>query len=332
MNEVIFTTEGPLGVITLNRPQALNALNLAMIQGIKSQLKHWGKSTDIKAVLVRSHSERAFCAGGDIRAVYEYKQQGRNDIANFFQEEYSLNEMIKNYPKPYIALMHGITMGGGLGISIHGSLRIAADNLTLAMPETGIGFFPDVGGSYFLSRAPGETGTYIGLTSARLEVSDAYYAKLIDKVIDHRQLDKVFNQLQQNITTDIHSNTPPSSKLASHRKLIDECFSANSVEEIVARLQSTSHPWADETRNALQTKSPTSLKVTLKALRLATTLNFHQCMQMEFGIATEFLKNHDFFEGIRAVLIDKDQKPAWQPNTLEQVDKSIVDRYFSASH
>lgn len=303
MQYLSFNIKNNTGFITLDRPKALNALNLNMIREIHQQLQHWEFTPNIHRVVILSHHDKAFCAGGDIRDIYIAHQKGNINIHPYFKEEYDLNAYIKYYPKPYIAVINGITMGGGLGISIHGSLRIAVNNLILAMPETGIGFFPDIGSTYFLSRCPNQIGIYLGLTGTRLNASEALYAGLIDQII---------------------GEPPAMNHLETYLDIINSCFKYNTIEEILSALLKINNPWANKIHDLLLTKSPTSLKLTLRALRKAITQDFNSCMAMEYKLACYCLENHDFFEGIRAAVIDKDQHPRWNPARLEDVDEQSI--------
>jgi enoyl-CoA hydratase len=298
MQYLSFSVRKETGFIILNRPEALNALSLDMIRGIHEKLKIWEAESNIRQVYIMSNNDRAFCAGGDIRAVYEAHKRNEKNIKDYFKEEYALNTYIKHYPKPYISIINGITMGGGLGISIHGSLRIATNALTLAMPETGIGFFPDIGATYFLSRIPHNLGIYLGLTSARLNATETLYIGLIDQII---------------------GTPPPNNHLETHQKIIEKAFQYKTVEEILETLLREPDPWAKEIYNIILKKSPMSLKLTLKALLKAKNLEFNQCMEMEYKLACYCLEHHDFIEGIRAAVIDKDQNPKWQPEKLSEV-------------
>lgn len=303
MQYLSFNIKNNTGFIILNRPKALNALNLSMIREIHQKLKNWESEQDIHRVVILSHHDKAFCAGGDIRDVYHAHQKGIITINPYFKEEYDLNAYIKHYTKPYIAVINGITMGGGLGISIHGSLRVAVNNLILAMPETGIGFFPDIGSTYFLSRCPGQIGIYLGLTGARLNATEALYAGFIDEIIGEPP---IINHLETNYNT------------------IHQAFQYNTIEEILGALLKTNNTWSTQIHDLILTKSPTSLKITLRALRKATTLDFNSCMAMEYKIACYCIENHDFFEGIRAAVIDKDKQPRWNPATLAEVDEKSL--------
>lgn len=339
MEHVIFTElqgqDGNLGIITLNRPDALNALTQAMINSISQQLDSWAKRTSIKVILIQGNGERAFCAGGDIRAVYK-KQVDKQ----FFAEEYRLNDTIARYPKPFIALCHGITMGGGVGLSTHATIRIATEDYCFAMPETGIGFFPDVGASYFLSRCPGFTGLYLGLTGARLNAAQASSLNLIDFVIPTAAKQSVIEKLA---TTPLAEpvkpfvkallqpfiKSPALAELALSRQIIDACFSKKTIAQIIAALKKQNTSACDAVLKQLAFKSPTSLKVTLALLQQNRTKNLQECLGIEYRLAQHFLTQHDFYEGIRAAVIDKDQQPHWLPESLAKVTKKHVATYFA---
>lgn len=330
---------GDIGIITLNRPQALNALTHDMIHLMHDQLKKWAKATSIKAVIVRAVEGRAFCAGGDLKLTYDRSREKHPMRAIFFHDEYALNKFIFHFPKPYIAFLDGITMGGGVGISIHGSHRVATEKLLFAMPETGIGFFPDVGGTYFLPRLPGYMGYYLGLTGARLKVDDALHLGLVTDKVDSASLEDLLQALAaeklagdakravSEVIKQFSAGSAPSS-LALAQPIIDECFSKSSMESILSALRGSSHPLCQEALTQLSKKSPTSLKVTLKAFSLTKDLDFDAVMEQEYRLARHFLDGHDFPEGIRAVIIDKDQMPHWEPSTLDAVTDLDVTHYF----
>ena len=343
-DEVLFETisgnGGNLGVMTLNRPAVLNSLHHNMVLAMHAQLKVWATDTNIKAVVIRAVEGRAFCAGGDIRSTYDHMRKHDMSIVNFFRDEYQLNRCIYHFPKPYIALLDGITMGGGVGISIHGSHRVATDRLVFAMPETGIGFFPDVGGTYFLPRLPGYTGYYLGLTGARIKIDDCVMLGIMQHKVQQSALphlldalteEKFGNNAHDSVTDIINQFHVPVTiaPLMEYQKLIDECFSLQTMEDILLALQSQSNEFATEAIKSFASKSPTSLKVTLRALQVGRQLDFDACMQQEFRLATRFLLGHDFLEGIRAVIIDKDQTPHWQPANVEEVKNNMVEDYFS---
>ncbi|HEX4046173.1 MAG TPA: enoyl-CoA hydratase/isomerase family protein [Gammaproteobacteria bacterium] len=327
---------GDLGIITLNRPEVLNSLNHTMIQAIYTQLTAWTTADHIKAVVIRAAAGRAFCAGGDLRFVYhsDYK----TNLALFYVE-YQLNSLIFHYPKPYIALLDGITMGGGAGISIYGSHRVATDKLIFAMPETCIGFFPDIGGSYFLPRLPGKLGYYLGLLGVRVNADDCLALGIATHKVTSEVLPEIIEALaaedfqgdsraavMQLLTTFALANTP--SKLIEQQAAINECFAGANIEAIVQSLQQSSNGFCMDAGDAMYKKSPTSLKVTLRALQYGEKLNFDACLEQERRLVQHFLQGHDFIEGIRAALIDKDQTPHWLPGRLEEVTEKMVESYF----
>lgn len=337
--EILFDVQGGIGWVTLNRPQALNALTLNMIRLLDRQLIQWAKDDGIRAVVVTGGGDRAFCSGGDVKAVAVESRdwrEGKSDgrlAQDFFREEYTLNHRIHTFPKPYIALINGIVMGGGVGVSAHGSHRVVTENASFAMPETNIGFFPDVGGGYFLPRCPGQTGTYLALTSKRIKTIDTIYTGFATHCVLQKDLSALVAALQSGEEIDaalekLSSPPPGESELAPHRERIDVCFSSDRVEDIIAALQKDKSPWAEETLKALYAVSPTSLKVALRQIRLGARMPFAQVMTMEYRISQACMKGHDFYEGIRAALIDKDRQPKWQPSRLDDVPDEAVEGYF----
>lgn len=332
---------GNIGTITLNRPKALNALNQNMILALDQQLSQWNEANHIKAIIIRANESRAFCAGGDVRDVYQRKQAGDSDLIHFFRDEYRLNSRIHHFNKPYIALLNGMTMGGGAGISIHGSHRVATKNLIFSMPETGIGFYPDIGATYFLSRLPYKIGFYLGLTGARISYQDCFDVGLIDYCVEEEKFPEIIYALSDaaftgdskaivsEVLQEFSVETQQSNLLVQKEKIM-ECFAKPTVEEILKALTADGSDWCLETATVIKTKSPTSLKVTLQALQRATELEFDECMEIEYRLTNHFLHGHDFFEGVRAVVIDKDQKPHWQPAHLKDVSPEKVEEYFSA--
>lgn len=337
--EEIAGKNGSIGLITLNRPQVLNALNDDMFKALGYYLREWQGKPSIKAVIVRAVEGRAFCAGGDVKSLYLKKLDNDTNIKNFFLDEYTLNRLIYHYPKPYIALLDGITIGGGAGISIHGSHRIATERMTFSMPETTIGFFPDIGASYFLSRLPYKMGIYLGLSGDRISYQDAYELGLVDHIVPHTSLDHLTQALidtdissKQVVTHIIHSFSAPtpSSDLLKKKEEIERSFSPQSIEKIIENLHMSSE-WCQTIAKTLMTKSPTSLKVTLQEITRGEQLDFDACMDMETCMMQHFLEGHDFYEGVRALLVDKDKQPKWKPQKLEDVTESDVLKYFSCS-
>jgi enoyl-CoA hydratase/carnithine racemase len=334
--DVLSKVEGCAGIITLNRPKALNALSLSMIREITRLLIEWKDDPEVRTVIIQSGSEKAFCAGGDIRSVYEARRQGdQNYMAAIFQEEYLLNFMIHMYPKPYISLIDGIAMGGGLGISIHGSHRIVTERSVLAMPETNIGFFPDVGSCYFLNRCPGEIGTFLGVLGESIVAEDALYAGLATHRLPSQELSQVFQALTHAQSAaevdDILQDAAGGQSdcfLQTHRNLIDRCFSYNTIEEIFEALQQESTPVVREWLKGTLKKSPTSLKLALALLRRTKGMPLREVLALDFQVSRHCVEGADFFEGVRAVLVDKDQNPAWKPAHLNEVTQQMIETYF----
>ncbi|MFZ2315957.1 MAG: enoyl-CoA hydratase/isomerase family protein [Gammaproteobacteria bacterium] len=329
--------DGDLGIITLNRPKVLNSLNHDMMVAMLAQLNKWATAVHIKAVVIRAAEGRAFCAGGDLRLLHERRTASDPAATLFFREEYQLNKLIHHFPKPYIAFLDGITMGGGVGISLHGSHRVATERLLFAMPETGIGFFPDVGGTYFLPRLPGRLGYYLGLTGARMGSEDCVALGVANHKVLSTALPLLLSALaSQSLNNDadvsniIKQFDAPISQpvLLEQQAIIDDCFAFDNMEEIVQRLKISHHTVCQEALTMLQKKSPTSLKVTLRAMQKGHQLDFDAVMQQEFRLTTHFCEKHDFIEGIRALIIDKDQTPVWVPATLEAVTEQMVEDYF----
>lgn len=332
-----------IGVITLNRPAVLNSLSHDMIRAIMVQLKHWARDDALQAVVIKACEGRAFCAGGDLRLTYE--RAVAKDVArtSFFQDEYELNRLIFHYKKPYIAFLNGITMGGGVGLSMHGSHRVATDRLLFAMPETGIGFFPDVGGTYFLPRITHEIGTYLGLTGARITVDDARLLGLVTHKVAEEAFPSIINDLlstplyashaKETVTEllDKHAQEVKTSQLMALKDDLNAAFHHNSIEAILTAIKFTGHAFLEAAADMLKKKSPTSLKVTLRALREGGVMDFDACMKQEFRLVEHFLNGHDFIEGIRALIIDKDQSPHWQPADLAHVTDEMVLAYFKDS-
>ena len=337
--DIRFDRQGAVAIVTLDRPRALNALTFDMAAALDARLAAWAEDTDVAAVLIRGAGGRAFCAGGDIRALYDAARRGDLYVRDFYRTEYRLNHRIKTYRKPYIALIDGIVMGGGVGVSVHGSHRVVSERCQFAMPETGIGFFPDVGGSWFLPRCPGRLGPYLGLTGARIGAADMLYCGLATHYMASAELAQLVSALERLARTSDHGvvdallgrmagdlGEPP---LAQHREVIDRCFGGDTIEEILARLAMERTPWAEEARAVLQRKSPTSLKVTLRQLRLGAALGeFAAAMRMEYRMALHMVAGHDFYEGVRAVVIEKHQAPRWRPPTLAEVSDEVVGRFF----
>jgi enoyl-CoA hydratase/carnithine racemase len=341
--EILFEVKDGLGVITLNRPKALNAITLGMIREIERVIPGWEKDPAIKAVILRGAGDRAFCAGGDVAGLYrEMRDDPKGTLRrDFFYEEYVVNRRIYRYAKPWISLIDGIDMGGGVGFSVHGSHSVASEKFLFAMPETTIGLFPDVGGGYFLTRLPGALGTFLALTSHRLKAADAEWAGIVDafvpsaKINDlqaalgaadlggpdaHRKADAVIARFAADAGT-------PSLPAMMHD--IDKCFSADTLAQIVAALKKRGGEWADKQLAALMKLSPLSMAITLEQLKRCANKSFEDTMIIEYRMSQRCMRpDHDFFEGVRALLIDKDQKPKWNPPTIEGVTEGMVEEHF----
>lgn len=331
-DDLLFELGDGVAVVTLNRPKAMNALTLAMALELHARLDAWSRDDSVAAVVIRGAGERAFCAGGDIRALYDAHKTGGALTAEFFQAEYRLNRLIFHYPKPYIALVDGVAMGGGVGLSVHAGVRIASERTLFAMPETGIGLFPDVGASYFLPRCPGAVGLYLALTGSRLRAADCLYAGIADAFIASGRHDEYVAAIRAGEPIDVATKrlAEPAgpAPLAASRDAIDRCFGHDSVEEIESALGREDGEWAQKTRAAMAGKSPTSQKIALRQLRDGAKLDFDACMTMEYRLSQHIMAAHDFFEGVRALIIDKDNTPHWRPGTLAAVDDTMVSGYF----
>jgi enoyl-CoA hydratase len=348
-NDILFGREGAVATVLLNRPRALNAFTLGMYRRFDPILRAWADDPGVRVVLVRGAGERAFCAGGDVRAVYEAGRgiAGPRDLTSvFFWEEYELIRRIHRYPKPYLAIIDGITMGGGAGVSVNGAYRIATEKTLLAMPETGIGLFPDVGATRFLNLCPGHVGRYLGLTGARLSPADTLYCGFATHFVSRERVPELVGALaglawregvervQVEEVLASFAGDPGDPPLALRRAAIDRCFAFDAVEAILdalAREAEGSGPngeWAAETHALLLTKSPTSLKVTLRQLVLGRGSDLEQALILEYRLTQHFMAGHDFYEGVRAVVVDKDQNPRWLPATLAEVSDAVVEGYF----
>ncbi len=334
-SEIACDRRGPIGLVTLDRPKALNALTLGMVRGLAEALDVWERDAEITAVVVQGAGGKAFCAGGDIRHLHDLGRAGAHEEAmTFWREEYLLNIRIKTYPKPYVALIDGIVMGGGVGVSLHGSHRVAGPRHLFAMPEVGIGFFPDVGATYALPRLPGAVGTYLAVTGARIGQADALALGLATHAVGEGACAAIVERLGagemlEAVLADLAVDPGPS-PLDPHRPLIDDVFSRATVEEIIAALEGRSDDaFAAATLATLAARSPTSMKLALAQMRAGGKLSFTEAMRLEYRIVSRILRGHDFFEGVRAVLIDKDQAPRWSPPTLGEVSDAAIDAYFA---
>ncbi|MEV5392505.1 enoyl-CoA hydratase/isomerase family protein [Nocardia farcinica] len=336
-SDVIIDKRDGLGLITLNRPKAINALNHPMALAITEALRAWATDDEVRTVVVTGAGERGLCAGGDIVAIHADAKSGNmgadSPTGRFWRDEYILNALIGRYPKPYVVVMDGIVMGGGVGLSGHGSHRIVTERSKVGMPEVGIGFVPDVGGTYLLSRAPGEIGTHVALTTARMSAGDAIAAGFADYFVPSEHIPALLDTLRSE-TADVaiakFATTAPESALVAQRDWIDSCYSAPTVEEIVERLQTADAPEARAAAADILGKSPVALKVTLRSLRAARELgSLEAVLDEEYRVSIASLGSHDLVEGIRAQVIDKDRNPRWSPATLAEVTDEQVAAYFA---
>ncbi len=328
---------GNLGIITLNRPKALNALTTIMCQAMTQALLQWEQDDKIGAVVVQGAGERAFCAGGDIIMLHDSGKQGGKEAAIFWRTEYALNELIHGYSKPYIALIDGIVMGGGVGLSVHGRHRIAGDNTLFAMPETGIGYFPDVGGTYFLPRLGISTGMWLGLTGARLTTAKACQIGVANSYVPtdrHNDLVKALGAAEldgsDKAVLDVLADfvkTPPS---ADALPGAIAAFNSDSIAGVFEALERDGSDWARQQHNILKRKSPLALCVTFRALQEGGQMVFRDAMAQELNISMNFLNVQDFYEGVRAQVIDKDRNPKWSHDDVQSVTQGQVERVFRA--
>jgi enoyl-CoA hydratase len=338
VNDIQFERRGAAGVVILNRPQALNAVTHDMVRALRTALDGWVDDPSVTRVVIMANGGRAFSAGGDIRALTDLGRAGKIDEAlQFWRDEYPLNAYIKNYRKPYIALVDGIVMGGGVGISIHGSHRVAGDKFQFAMPEVGIGFFPDVGATWFLPRMPGELGTYCALTGDRFNAADACATAVATHRVPSAHFPALLEGLYGTVSVDavLAAFTEPAGEgpIAARRAAIDRLFSGNRVEDILRALDAEEGEhaeWARATAANIRTKSPLSLKLALAQVRRGKDWDFATCMDAEYRIVSRIIRGHDFYEGVRAVIVDKDNKPCWKPAALDEVSDAEVERHFVA--
>ncbi len=351
MSDLVLTeVSGHTGIITLNRPSALNSLTLDMVRTMTSALLDWRDQSDIHCVMVRSSSEKAYCAGGDIRFFHQKGKatatEGAALIEDFFTEEYALNHLIHHYPKPYIALMDGVVMGGGMGIAQAGPaarIRVVTERTKMAMPEVGIGLFPDVGGGHFLSRANGQLGTYLGVTGEMIGASDALYAGLADVFVPAAKLPALqalviassagtLREAISRFAAPFASQADPgSSRLAGMRESIEHHFSGNAINELMASLSADSSEFAAKTLETMRKRSPLMMCVTLSQLRRAATMTIGDCLRMERTMVRRCFEHGEVIEGVRALAVDKDHAPRWNPTTLVEVTPAMVERFFESA-
>lgn len=338
--DLVVRREGAVGVIRLNRPKAINAMTLEMSIGIDAALDKFETDPDVAVIVLEGAGERGLCAGGDIRGLWESSREGGDLGARFWRQEYVMNARIAKYPKPYVAFMDGLVMGGGVGLSGHASHRIVTDRTKLAMPEVGLGFFPDVGGTWLLSRAPGEIGTYFGLTGQTMNGPDAIHAKFADAVVPAAkwpELREALTKVRPGVTAaDVSrlingfATGETAGPVAAKEPMIDALFGFDRMEDIVAALRRDGSEFALATLKALNEKSPRGMVVTLKLLRLARSASsLEECLVREYRAALEVFRSDDFREGVRAAVIDKDRNPTWSPPRIEDVTPEMLARYLA---
>ena len=333
-----------IGHLTLNRPAGLNAITLDMVRSLQQQLDAWANDPQVHAVVLRGEGPKGFCAGGDIRSLYDSYKSGDTLHRDFFIEEYALDLTIHHYRKPILTLMDGFTLGGGMGLAQGAELRIVTERSRLAMPEVAIGYFPDVGGSYFLSRVPGELGTYLGVSGVQIQAADALYCGLADWYVDSSKLALLDERLDtltfsehplkdlQGILAKLGTQALEDAPLAKLRPAIDHFFALSDVSSIVEQLRSVtvadSHDWALKTADLLETRSPLGMAVTLQMLRRGRELSLEDCFKMELHLDQQWFDHGDLIEGVRALIIDKDKQPRWNPARVADLDRPRVEQFF----
>lgn len=336
--DLLVWQDGALGRLKLNRPKALNALTFEMALGVRDALEAWRDDDTISAVVIEGEGDRAFCAGGDILHLYNIGRETPQVGVDFWRDEYRLNAMIARYPKPYVSLMDGITMGGGVGVAAHASHRIVTERSMIAMPEASIGFLPDVGGSYILSRAPGLSGLYLGMSGARMNAADAIYAGFADTFVHSSDITSFLNMLKSGKGVDdcvkTHAKIATDGQLESQQSVILEAFNQATALDCAVSLEVMSangNEWAAQTLKLLRKNAPLSVASAFHAIREAANLaTLEECLALEYRFAAGTLYREDFYEGVRAVVVDKDSKPMWQPSRLEDVTEEMVASAFAS--
>jgi enoyl-CoA hydratase/carnithine racemase len=344
-DSILSDVRNHVGHITLNRPEGLNAIDLRMVRHLQCQLDAWAKDDDVYAVVLRGSGEKAFCAGGDIRSLYDSFKSGRTEYLDFFAEEYALDLTLHHYRKPVVALMNGFVLGGGMGLAQGADLRVVTERSRLAMPEVAIGYFPDVGGSYFLPRVPGELGIYLGVTGVQIQAADALYCGLANWYLESARLDDLDLQLDnlkwsltplkdlQGALAKLGVQHLPAPPLAQLRPAIDHFFALPDVPSIIEQLLEVrvfdTHPWAIDTAHLMQTRSPLAMAVTLELLRRGRHLSLERCFALELHLDRQWFERGDLIEGVRALIVDKDKKPQWSPSSVQALDAEQVASFFS---
>jgi enoyl-CoA hydratase len=328
---VLTRRDGRVGRITLNRPRALNALDHDMVRTIGAVLEEWRDDPAVHAVVIDGVGGRAFCAGGDIRAIREASVAGRHDeVAAFFADEYAVNQAIASYPKPFVALVDGICMGGGIGVSVHGTARVVSETAMFAMPETGIALFPDIGATYILPRLRGQVGLYMALTGARLDGADATYVGLATHFTDHQTIASLGEALAADGMAALAGCPRPfEAPIAAHMAAINRCFGADSVAGIAERLAAEDTVWADKTLETLNSMSPSAVLWTFRIVKAGAGRTLPQCLAAELALTAHATRHPDFAEGVRAMVVDKDRKPRWSAPDISAVDPASIEAMFA---
>jgi enoyl-CoA hydratase len=337
-SDLISEKQGACGLITLNRPQVLNAVNIGMTHAIAAALDAWETDPAVKTIVLRGAGDKAFCAGGDIRRLYELGKAGdHEEQLAFYRAEYRLNRRMSLYPKPMIAMIDGIVMGGGAGLAMHCSHRVAGDAYSFAMPETAIGLFPDVGGTYFLSRLPGNAGTYLALTASRAEPADAVAVGLVDAYVPSSKFAELLQKLVAGEEVDaaiaaLKAEPPGTSKMMEYANFIKMCFAPPTVDAILGEIDEAGYAgmdFATQTYDAIVRNSPTSLAISLRLMQIGPKLERDDVIQLEYRMMTRLMKSPEFYEGVRAAIIDKDRQPKWNPSEIDAVKAADIDSYFA---
>jgi enoyl-CoA hydratase len=333
--DILVNVENGVGLVTLNRPKAINSLTHGMVTDLEKALRNWEDDDSVHTVLLSGSGERGLCAGGDVIAIYHSAKGDGAEARSFWHDEYILNAYIADYPKTYVAIMDGIVMGGGVGVAAHGSVRIVTDTTKMGMPEVGIGLIPDVGGTYLLSRAPGRLGLHVALTGAPFSGADAIAMGFADHFVPHEKLDEftaaiVADGVDAALAT--FAIEPPASPLLAQRRWIDECYAGDTVVDIIAELRGHDAGRAIDAANYIASRSPIALAVALEAVRRAGQLDtLKDVLRQEFRTSCGALRSHDLVEGIRAQLVDKDRNPKWSPSTLALCSEDAVETYFASA-
>jgi enoyl-CoA hydratase len=336
-SDILTEKQGSCGLITLNRPKALNAVDIGMTRAIAAALDTWESDPAVKTIVLRGAGDKAFCAGGDIRRLYELgKAGGYEEQLAFYREEYRLNRRMSLYGKPLIALIDGIVMGGGAGLAMHCAHRVAGDTFTFAMPEAAIGLFPDVGATYFLSRLPGNAGTYLALTAARANAADAVAVGLVDAYVPSAKFAELTEKLASgdefgSAIASLRADPPGTSKLMEYANFIKLCFAPPTVDAILGEIDEAGYAgmdFATETYDAITHNSPTSLAIALRQMQIGPKLDRDEAIKLEYRMMTHLMKSPEFYEGVRAAIIDKDRQPKWNPSEVDAVKAADIDPYF----